>query len=73
MSDLTHLLRVYTTYKGYGSIRKEPEIYILPLKKAPIVGVDRKMDAVMELYSTETNTIEEDGVWTPRLQGKNVH
>jgi hypothetical protein len=38
---------VYTTYKGFGSIRKKLEIYALPLKRRPGPG-DRSMEAVMD-------------------------
>jgi hypothetical protein len=59
---------VYTTYKGFGSIRKKPEIYTLPLKRKPAPG-DRNMEAVMKRMPDKLT-------WTRRLmrtERKNVH
>jgi hypothetical protein len=50
---------VYTIYKGFGSIRKKPEIYALPLKRKPGPG-DRSMEAVMERMPNMEETIIED-------------
>jgi hypothetical protein len=50
---------VYTTYKGFGSIRKKPEIYALPLKKRPALG-DRSMEAVMDHMPDMDEKIIED-------------
>jgi hypothetical protein len=63
---------VYTTYKGFGSIRKKPEIYALPLKRKPGPG-DRSMEAVMEHMPDMEEKIIEDGKEIPWYQGKNVH
>jgi hypothetical protein len=63
---------VFTTYKGFGSIRKKPEIYALPLKRRPGPG-DRSMGAVMERMPDMEEKIIEDGKEIPWYQGKNVH
>jgi hypothetical protein len=63
---------VYTTYKGFGSIRKKPEIYALPLKRKPVPG-DRSMEAVMDRMPDIEEKIVEDGKEIPWYQGKNVH
>jgi hypothetical protein len=63
---------VYTTYKGFGSIRKKPEIYALPLKRRPGPG-DRNMEVVMERMPDIEEKIIEDGKEIPWYQGKNVH
>jgi hypothetical protein len=63
---------VYTTFKGFGSIRKKPEIYALPLKRKPEPR-DRSMEAVMERMPDMEEKIIEDGKETPWYQGKNVH
>jgi hypothetical protein len=63
---------VYTTYKGFGSIRKKPEIYALPLKRKPGPG-DRNMQAVMERMPDMEEKIIEDGKEIPWYQGKNIH
>jgi hypothetical protein len=63
---------VYTTYKGFGSIRKKPEIYALPLKRRPGPG-DRSMEAVMERMPDIEENIFEDGKEIPWYQGKNIH
>jgi hypothetical protein len=69
---LCHCIQVYTTYKGFGSIRKKPEIYALPLKRKPRLG-DRSMEAVMERMPDMEEKIIEDGKEIPWYQGKNVH
>jgi hypothetical protein len=63
---------VYTTYKGFGSIRKKPKIYALPLKRKPGPG-DRRMEAVIERMPDMDEKIIEDGKVIPWYQGKNVH
>jgi hypothetical protein len=63
---------VYTTYKGFGSIRKRPEIYALPLKRKSGLG-DRSMEAVMEHMPDMEETIIEDEKEIPWYQGKNIH
>jgi hypothetical protein len=63
---------VYITYKGFGSIRKKPEIYALPLKRKPGPG-DRSMEAVMERMPNMEEKIIEDGKEILWYQGKNVH
>jgi hypothetical protein len=63
---------VYTTYKGFGSIRKKPEIYALPLKREPGPG-DKSMEAVMDSLPAMVEKILEDGKEIPWYQGKNVH
>jgi hypothetical protein len=63
---------VYTTYKGFGSIRKKPEIYALPLKKKPGPG-NRSMEAVMDSMPAMDEKILEDGKEILWYQGKNVH
>jgi hypothetical protein len=63
---------VYTTYKGFGSIRKKPKIYALPLKRRPVPG-DMSMEAVMDRMPDIDETIVEDGKEIPWYQGKNVH
>jgi hypothetical protein len=63
---------VYTTYKGFGSIQKKPEIYALPLKKKPRPG-DRSMEAVMDSMPAMDEKILEDGKEIPWYQGKNIH
>jgi hypothetical protein len=63
---------VYTTYKGFGSIRKKPEIYALPLKRRPGPG-DRSMEAVMDRMPDIEEKIVEDGKEIPWYEGKNVH
>jgi hypothetical protein len=65
-------IQVYTTYKGFGSIRKKPEIYALPLKRRPAPG-DRSMEAVMDHMPDRDEKIIEDGKQIPWYQGKNVH
>jgi hypothetical protein len=50
---------VYTIYKGFGSIRKKPEIYALPLKKRP-APEDRSMEAVMDHMPDMDEKIIED-------------
>jgi hypothetical protein len=69
---LCHYIQVYTTFKGFGSIRKKPEIYALPLKRKPEPR-DRSMEAVMERMPDMEEKIIEDGKETPWYQGKNVH
>jgi hypothetical protein len=56
---LCRCIQVYTIYKGFGSIRKKPEIYVLPLKRKPGPG-DRSMEAVMERMPNMEETIIED-------------
>ena len=73
LTGFSRSLQVLTTYKGYGSIRKKPEIHAIPLKRAPIEGVDKGMDAVMDSCPAETDTIEEDSVTIPWWEGRNVH
>jgi hypothetical protein len=63
---------VYTTYKGFGSIRKKPEIYALLLKRRPTPG-NRSMEAVMDHMLDMDEKIIEDGKEIPWYQGKNVH
>jgi hypothetical protein len=63
---------VYTTYKGFGSIRKKPEIYALLLKRKPVPG-DRSMEVVMDRMPDIEEKIVEDGKEIPWYQGKNVH
>jgi hypothetical protein len=63
---------VYTTYKGFGSIRKKPEIYALPMKRKPGPR-DRSLEAVMERMPDMEEKIIEDGKEIPWYQGKNVH
>jgi hypothetical protein len=63
---------VYTAYKGFGSIRKKPEIYALPLKRKPGPG-DMSLKAVMERMPDMDEKIIEDGKEIPWYQGKNVH
>jgi hypothetical protein len=41
------MLHVYTTYKGFGSIHKKPEIYALPLKRKSLPTYKR-MDLVID-------------------------
>jgi hypothetical protein len=67
-----HFIQVYTTYKGFGSIRKKPEIYALPLKRKPGPR-DRNMEAVMERMFDMEEKIIEDRKEIPWYQGKNVH
>jgi hypothetical protein len=67
-----HCIQVYTAYKGFGSIRKKPEIYALPLKRRLGPG-DRSMEAVMERMLDMEEKIIEDGKEIPWYQGKNVH
>jgi hypothetical protein len=55
---------VYTTFKGFGSIRKKPEIYALPLKRKPGPG-HRSMEAVMERMPNMKEKIIEDGKEIP--------
>jgi hypothetical protein len=55
---------VYTTYKGFGSIRKKLEIYTLLLKRKPEPG-DRSMEAVMECMLNMKEKIIEDGKEIP--------
>jgi hypothetical protein len=55
---------VYTTYEGFGSIRKKPEIYALPLKRKP-VPEDRSMEAVMDRMPDIEEKIVEDGKEIP--------
>jgi hypothetical protein len=62
---------VYTTYKGFGSIRKKPEIYALPLMRKTGPG-DRSMEAVMENMPDMEEKIIEDRNENPWYQGKNV-
>jgi hypothetical protein len=63
---------VYTTYKGFGSIRKKLEIYALQLKRRPGPG-DRSMEAVMDRMPDMEEKIVEDGKEIPWYEGKNVH
>lgn len=63
---------MYTTYKGFGAIRKKPEIYALPLQRRP-GPQDRGMEAVMERMPEMDEMIIEDGIEMPWYQGKNVH
>jgi hypothetical protein len=69
---LCRCIQVYTTYKGFGSIRKKPEIYALLLKRKLGPG-DRSMEAVMEHMPDMDEKIIEDGKEIPWYQGKNVH
>lgn len=62
-----------TEYKGYGAIRKKPEIYTIPLKRAPVPGVDIGMEAVMDSCPDYDARIVEDGREIPWWQGENVH
>jgi hypothetical protein len=50
---------VYTTYKGFGSIRKKPEIYALLLKRKP-GPENRSMEAVMDSMAAMDEKILED-------------
>jgi hypothetical protein len=63
---------MYTTYKGFGSIRKKPKIYALPLKRKPGPG-NMSMEAIMEHMPDMEEKIIEDGKEIPWYQGKNVH
>jgi hypothetical protein len=63
---------VYTTYQGFGSIRKKSKIYALPLKRRPAPG-DRSMEAVMDHMPNMDEKIIEDEKEIPWYQGKNVH
>lgn len=56
-------VQVKQIYKGYGSIRKKPEINGIPLKRAPI-ETDKGTDAVMD-----TMLVEDSKVW---IDGKEV-
>jgi hypothetical protein len=58
--------------QGIGSIRKNPEIYALPLKKKLGPG-DRSMEAIMERMPDMEETIIKDGKEIPWYQGKIVH
>jgi hypothetical protein len=63
---------VYTTYKGFGSIRKKLKIYTLLLKKKSTPG-DRSMKAVMDRMPDMHKKINEDRKEIPWYQRKNVH
>jgi hypothetical protein len=63
---------VYTTYKGFGLIRKKPEINALPLKRR-LGPRDKSMEAVMDRMLDINDKIVEDGKEIPWYQGKNVH
>ena len=63
---------MYTTYKGFGSIRKKPKIYALPLKRKPRPR-DRNMKAIMDRMPSMDEKIHEDKKEIPWYQGKNVH
>jgi hypothetical protein len=63
---------VYTTYKGFGSIRKKPERYALLLKRKPGPG-DRSMEAFIERMPDMDEKIIEGGKEILWYQGKNVH
>jgi hypothetical protein len=67
-----HCIQVYTTYKGFGSIRKKPEIYALPLKKKPVPR-DKNMEAVMDCMPSMDEKIHEDGKEIPWYEGKNIY
>ena len=41
------MLHVYTTYKGFGSIHKKPEIYALPLKRKSF-PTNKRMDSIID-------------------------
>jgi hypothetical protein len=63
---------VYTIYKGFGSIRKKPEINALPLKRKSRPG-NRSMEVVMDSMPSMDDKILENGKEIPWYQGKNVH
>jgi hypothetical protein len=65
-------IQVYTTYKGFGSIQKKPEIYALPLKRKLVSG-DKSIEAVMDRMPAMDKKIHEDGKEIPWYEGKNVH
>jgi hypothetical protein len=62
---------MYTT-KKFGSIRKKPEIYALPLKRKPVAG-DKNMQAFMNRMPGMNEKIHEDGKEIPWYKAKNVH
>ena len=65
-------IEVYTTYKGFGTIRKKSEIYTLPLNRKPGPG-DRSMEVVMECMPDMEEKITEDGKEISWYQRKNVY
>ena len=65
-------IQMYTTYKGFGAIRKKPQIYALLLKRKSGPG-DRSMEAVMECMPDMEEKIIEDGKEIPWYQGKNIY
>jgi hypothetical protein len=59
-------------YKGYGSIRKKPEIHGIPLKRMPL-PTDKGLDAVMDECPGETATVVVDGLSMSWWKAPNVH
>jgi len=59
-------------YKGYGSIRKKPEIHSIPLKRAPL-PMDNGLDAVMEKCPGEQDHVLVNGILVPWWSAPNVH
>ena len=48
-------------YKGYGWIRKKPEIYGIPLKRESI-ETSKEMDDVMEKMPAKNSKVKVDGI-----------
>ncbi len=59
-------------YKGYGSIRKKPEIHGIPLKRAPL-ATDKGLDAVMDECPKEDVKVLVDGATVPWWKSPKVH
>jgi hypothetical protein len=59
-------------YKGYGSIRKKPEIHGIPLKRAPL-DTDKGLDAVMDSCPDENEQVVVGEELVPWWKAPNVH
>lgn len=72
------LEQVSVFYKGFGPIRKKPELYCLPLKRMPnsladIGVIDEGLDLVMDSVPARDATVTEGGRVIPWFKAQNVH
>ena len=67
-----HCYQVKQIYKGYGSIRKKPEIHAVPLKMRPTT-VENGIDIVMDSMPAEGSKVMVDGVEVDWWNSPDVH
>jgi hypothetical protein len=69
-------------HTALGIIRKKPELYCVPLKRAPwwklvesgaVMVNDESVDLIMDRMPNIKELIEEDGKLKPWYEGKNMH